>query len=254
MEELQQLGMEYAQLLDKQNFDPAQLDYSLLENHKTTLWQLARVGNSGITVFDMFRREHVFTSYNFAELFGYNMAELEKYDVAYFDSRVHPNDLLTLTRNGIALMNLFLEMPIAERAHFKLVNEYRILNAENNYVRVIEQHQVLELAPNGNLWLTLGIIDLSPNQESYEGVKSQLLNYKTGKIHPFLEPTETENPLTKREKEVLQLVKKGLLSKEISERLSISVHTVNTHRQRILQKLGADNSVEAAAYAAKLGL
>lgn len=254
MEELQQLGREYAQLLAKQNFDPAQLDYSLLENHKTTLGQLARVGNSGITVFDMFRREHVFTSYNFAELFGYNMAELEKNDVAYFDSRVHPNDLLTLTRNGIFLINLFLKMPVTERSHFKLVNEYRIRNAENNYVRVIEQHQVLELAPNGNLWLTLGIIDLSPNQEPYEGVKSQLVNYKTGKIHPFLEPAEAENPLTKREKEVLRLVKKGLLSKEISERLSISVHTVNTHRQRILQKLGADNSVEAAAYAAKLGL
>lgn len=254
MEEMQQLGMEYAQLLAQQDFNSTQLDYSLLENHKTTLRQLARVGNSGITVFDMHRREHVFTSYNFAELFGYDMAQVEAQDVAYFDSRVHPDDLLTLTRNGITLMKLFLRMPIEDRPHYKLVNEYRIRNAEEKYIRVIEQHQVLELAPNGNLWLSLGIIDVSPNQEHYDGVKSQLLNYKTGKIHPFLESPEASPLLTKREKEVLQLVKEGLLSKEISERLFISVHTVNTHRQRILQKLGADNSVEAAVYAARLGL
>lgn len=249
--------MEYARLLARQDFDNIRLDYTLLENHKTTLRQLARVGNSGITVFDMHRREHVFTSYNFADLFGYDMVQVERSDVEYFDSRVHPDDLLALTRNGIQLMKLFLDMPVAERPNYKLINEYRIRNAEERYVRVIEQHQVLELAPNGNLWLTLGIIDLSPNQEPYEGVKSQIINYKTGKIHPFPESpdaTETAVTLTKREKEVLQLVKEGLLSKEISERLSISIHTVNTHRQRILQKLGADNSIEAAAYAARLGL
>lgn len=249
--------MEYAQLLARQDFDSTRLDYSLLENHRATLQQLARVGNSGITVFDMYRREHVFTSYNFADLLGYDKTRLERMDTEYFDSRVHPHDLLTLTRNGIRLIQLFLDMPLAERPNYKLVNEYRIRNAEEKYIRVIEQHQVLELAPNGNLWLTLGIIDLSPNQEHYEGVKSQIINYKTGKIHPFPESpeaTETAVTLTKREKEVLRLVKEGLLSKEISERLSISIHTVNTHRQRILQKLGADNSMEAAAYAARLGL
>ena len=53
---------------------------------------------------------------------------------------------------------------------------------------------------------------------------------------------------------VLQLIKEGLLSKEISEQLSISVHTVNTHRQRILEKLDVNNSMEAVKYASALGL
>jgi DNA-binding NarL/FixJ family response regulator len=52
----------------------------------------------------------------------------------------------------------------------------------------------------------------------------------------------------------LQLVKDGRLSKEISEELHISVHTVNTHRQRILEKLDVDNSMEAVKYASELGL
>jgi DNA-binding NarL/FixJ family response regulator len=50
------------------------------------------------------------------------------------------------------------------------------------------------------------------------------------------------------------MVKDGFLSKEISEQLSISLHTVNTHRQRVLEKLGANNSMEAVVFASKLGL
>lgn len=60
--------------------------------------------------------------------------------------------------------------------------------------------------------------------------------------------------LTPREINILQLIKDGLLSKEISEQLFISIHTVNTHRQRILEKLDVDNSMEAVKYASTLGL
>ncbi|WP_428838896.1 LuxR C-terminal-related transcriptional regulator [Gelidibacter algens] len=40
----------------------------------------------------------------------------------------------------------------------------------------------------------------------------------------------------------------------MSDKLSISLHTVNTHRQRFLEKLGANNSIEAVIFASKFGL
>jgi DNA-binding CsgD family transcriptional regulator len=49
-------------------------------------------------------------------------------------------------------------------------------------------------------------------------------------------------------------VKERLPSKEITKRLFISIHTVNTHRQWILEKLNVSNSYEAIQYAARLGL
>ncbi|MDR0368534.1 MAG: LuxR C-terminal-related transcriptional regulator, partial [Bacteroidales bacterium] len=74
-------------------------------------------------------------------------------------------------------------------------------------------------------------------------------------IIPFAESKdEITNRLTKREIEILKLVKDGFLSKEISDKLSISLHTVNTHRQRVLEKLRVDNSIEAVMLASKLGL
>ncbi len=51
--------------------------------------------------------------------------------------------------------------------------------------------------------------------------------------------------LSKRENEVLQLLSKGLLYKEISEQLSISTGTVRQHIHRIYEKLHVQNRTEA---------
>ncbi|WP_288862135.1 LuxR C-terminal-related transcriptional regulator [uncultured Alistipes sp.] len=60
--------------------------------------------------------------------------------------------------------------------------------------------------------------------------------------------------LTSREKQVLKLVRDGFLSEGISEQLRISVHMVNTYRQRIIEKLNVNNSLEAIRLAMRLGL
>ena len=44
--------------------------------------------------------------------------------------------------------------------------------------------------------------------------------------------------MTPREAEVFALIGDGLTSREIGERLSISEHTVQTHRKRVAAKLG----------------
>jgi DNA-binding NarL/FixJ family response regulator len=51
--------------------------------------------------------------------------------------------------------------------------------------------------------------------------------------------------LTPREKEVLELIAKGLLYKEIAEQLSISFHTVRQHIGKIYEKLHVQNKTEA---------
>ena len=57
-----------------------------------------------------------------------------------------------------------------------------------------------------------------------------------------------------REKQVLKLIDKGLMSKDIAEMLSISIYTVNRHRQEILGKLQVKNSIEACRIAKDLKL
>jgi len=61
-------------------------------------------------------------------------------------------------------------------------------------------------------------------------------------------------PITPREKEVLSLVARGYGNADIAGLLDISVLTVRTHRQRLMEKLGLRNAAEITAYAVKLGL
>ena len=64
----------------------------------------------------------------------------------------------------------------------------------------------------------------------------------------------TEEPLTAREEEVLQLVAQGLSNQEISEKLLISERTVRNHVSNILDKLHLANRTQAALYALREGL
>jgi DNA-binding NarL/FixJ family response regulator len=61
-------------------------------------------------------------------------------------------------------------------------------------------------------------------------------------------------PLTSREREVLQFLAQGLANKAIAQRLGISDHTAKFHVNAILGKLGAESRTEAIVQAARLGL
>ena len=60
--------------------------------------------------------------------------------------------------------------------------------------------------------------------------------------------------LSKREVEILKLIAEGSGNKEISERLFISIRTVESHKNHIMQKLGFRSPVEMVRYAIKRGL
>ncbi len=256
--ETQEIYAEYQQLMRQQAFDETSLDYSTLDDHKRFLTRLAEVDNSAVSVFDMYQQKHVFASWNFTTMLGYEEEGIHEPTNEYFDSKIHPDDMEKMMRNGVYALRYLYSLPVVERKQHKFVCEFRVRNGEGRYIRVIEQQQALVLDSRDNIWLSLSVLDISPTQDGVPDVTGRVVNFKTGNV-TVLEsmPQKATDPiqsLTPRQAQILELVKEGLLSKEISDRLSISVHTVNTHRQRILEKLSVDNSIEAIRYAAGLGL
>jgi len=62
---------------------------------------------------------------------------------------------------------------------------------------------------------------------------------------------EPRKSITKRELEILQLVVKEFTTKEISEQLTISINTIDTHRKNIMRKLEVKNTIGLVKYAIK---
>ncbi|GIP15797.1 DNA-binding response regulator [Paenibacillus montaniterrae] len=62
-----------------------------------------------------------------------------------------------------------------------------------------------------------------------------------------------KHPLTAREQDILRLVAKGYVNREIAAQLDISEHTVKNHLKNILQKLHLSNRVQLTRYAYEQG-
>ncbi|MFB8189185.1 AAA family ATPase [Microbacterium sp. NPDC055988] len=65
-------------------------------------------------------------------------------------------------------------------------------------------------------------------------------------VRRIAEPSPGADPLTAREKQVLELIADGLSNRQIGERLFISVKTVSVHVSAVLRKLGVSTRTEAA--------
>lgn len=230
-----------------------EIDYSILEKRKNDWIKLSEVTHSIVLVFDCYTNKFVFVSDNIPKLYGLDSRRLFIHGHQPVIEVIHPDDIdygLLVRKKIYSILRSFSN---EEKRNYKAIHEMRIRNIRGEYIRIIEQEQVLELDKSGNIWLTLSVIDVDASHES-EIIKSHLYNFKTGE-QMFIDLSDTlDEPLTNRELEVLRFMKKGLLSKEIAEALKVSINTVNSHRQNILQKLKANNSIEAVNFAQRLGL
>ena len=60
--------------------------------------------------------------------------------------------------------------------------------------------------------------------------------------------------LTPKEREVLRLIGEGLSNRAIGDRLGLSIHTVETHRKHVIEKLDLHSTVDLVRYAVRVGL
>lgn len=91
----------------------------------------------------------------------------------------------------------------------------------------------------------LEAIDLVINGDTY---------FSQEVVHSLNEPQPHQPVITRREKEVLQLIAEGLTNTEIAYKLFISVPTVNTHRKSIIEKFDVKNTATLIGKAIKLGI
>ena len=73
-------------------------------------------------------------------------------------------------------------------------------------------------------------------------------------VNAYMADATATNPLTSRERQVLQLVAEGLTTKEVAGVLGISVKTAESHRGRIMQKLDIHDTAGLVRFAIRQGV
>ncbi len=162
-------------------------------------------------------------------------------------SLIPPDEMNKRHLDELKFLHFLKGIPQRKRTNYYLTSSLQMYGRNRKCFFV--RHRIFYIAyqPNGSVRLALCLYNLTqePPTESY------ICNTADGSIIPIREQNCTDI-LSKREKDVLKLIDKGNLSKEIAETLAISIHTVNRHRQNILMKLQAGNSMEACRIAKQL--
>ncbi|WP_411894895.1 LuxR C-terminal-related transcriptional regulator [Winogradskyella sp. A2] len=190
-----------------------------------------------------------FVSKNFNSCLGLNSDELMEKGMRYFWGRIHPEDI----DNWLKALNELMEFTIGNIEEKKRQNanytwNYRFKNANDVYVNIVQNTTPLAFDSKGKPIIGLAHYTvLDPGLKLEISASAKLLNnnkeYETVYFNTYSQKL-LNGGISNRERDVIRLLIQDLSSKEISKKLNISSHTVDTHRRNILKKLNISSTGE----------
>ncbi len=166
--------------------------------------------------------------------------ETSCFDLNFLINMIHPMDQPYFFENEERGLKFTNSLAFEEHFRYTLKYSYRIQKSDSTYLRITQECQALEVDDQGHLAKTL-VIHKIQDDNAY----CPQNDYKIfDKVHSIYLDLNNEFNLTKRELEILTLIKEGLTSREISAILNISMNTILTHRKNILYKTNSNSFIE----------
>lgn len=244
------LKKELEEAFSKQQFSSNSPNKEVLKECREQIRTLTAVRNGCAVLSDLADNRSYLSIGTFGDFLGFSPEEvsqevIESLDEDYIYGRIHPEDLVEKRILELKFFEFLCRQPIADRLKYCSNCRIRMIDEKGVYRYITNQTQILRNSPCGNMWLALCQYELSSDQSESADISSRITNLSSGEVMPIQLHEERKSILSERERNILLLIKEGLLSKEIAIRLNISIHTVNRHRQNIIQKLSVGNSQEA---------
>lgn len=244
------LRKELDTIYQSQNLGSERLDKNILRQCKEIVSVMASTGNACWVITDVSADCCFIYGGAFARLLGLTdgtgfYREIRSSDEDMIYNRLHPEDLVEKRMLEYEFFKFVDRLEGMDKRVWKATCRLRVLNCRNEYMYVENSTRVMQESPNGKMWLILCGYDIAREQGPSSDISPKIVCNDTGEVISVSLSDKRRQILTSREKEILNLIKEGKLSKEIAGLLGISVHTVNRHRQNILEKLCVGNSLEA---------
>jgi len=226
-----------------------------LDESKSVARMFAKLENTISVLSDLKARRSYIYSGGVAKQLGFKPSQTEINSIWEDEllERVHPEDLQKKYRLEFQFFKLLKSVSLVERLNYKLITKLRIKNNEGKYLTIRHRLLYLGSTQEGNIWLALCLYDIVYDYPGFDAPEGLIINTSTGVITDS-EQGRFDDLLSAREAQIIQLINKGMRSKEIASMLSLSIHTVNRHRQNIFQKLNVSNAMEACRVANATGL
>jgi DNA-binding CsgD family transcriptional regulator len=204
--------------------------------------EMLKMNKQFFYVGDLIQVKIIFTSSGSKDILG---VEPDQFDPGTFYIRTHPDDL---TRHNLArtkLFNLGQDMFITHKEQHIVSSNFQIMNASGNYSDLLIQ---CYLFYTGFPYQTVFIFQVCTDISHFKHINYGYHYYIGDDMSFFRYPDEklikTGNVFSKREFEIIKFMASGLNSRQIADKLFLSVHTVNTHRRNIIKKTNKDNTQE----------
>lgn len=237
-----------------QNFSEGQPYAKMLNIYKGIACNYARMENAIAVLSDWHTNESYIYYGGFSQMLGIEKDVKDSKVASIWEEEifkiVHPDDLAEKHLQELCFYNFVKRQPKKKRTDYYLMSKLRMKNKRDSYIPVLHRIFYVSMPTNDTLWLALCLY--TPLAFDIPA-KCMIINSIDEHVTE-LEEYNNEKILSVREKQVLKLIDKGLMSKDIAEMLSISIYTVNRHRQEILGKLQVKNSIEACRIAKDLKL
>jgi len=133
--------------------------------------------------------------------------------------------------------------------------DYRVRKKDGSYLKIYRQSTVFENCLDKSYKSVFSLISDISRIKTNTSVNLSVIDLNTGRV--LLEDSEKGEDLirfTRREKQIIALIKNGLSSTSIADELQISRHTVDTFRRKMLQKTGCKNTIELIDFCRRSGI
>lgn len=189
-------------------------------------------------IFDTLNNKLHFINTDFTTITGF---PIQKMTTELYLQNMHPEDLESFFEKEAQVQDFTNDLRYHKVFRYKFEYCYRMRKADGTYFFLLQEYQALEVNKEG-YWAKSIVRHTLLNDDcsSYDESHFKIFDKEQG---VYLD-LENKLNLTKREYEIIQLIKDGLTSKEISNTLNLSTNTIQTHRKNILNKTQTHSFIE----------
>lgn len=252
--------------MEKLIFDEVKKIWTEIGHHKTPgelrlevelykkLINVFQVGDYWYFIFNPPAMTIEYVSESITDFLGYNYRD---FSLETLMSNIHPDDLPQFINFEATVTKFWSGLPPEKVMKYKSRYDYRLRKRDGSYIRILQQIVTIQSDEDGAVLRTFVVhTDISHLKKdnrmvlSFIGLDGEPSYIDVDPVRKLMPSPET---LTRREKQILQLLSQNYTSKQIAVVLNISPATVSTHRKNMNRKTGATSVLELVRLALDKG-